>query len=301
MPKPVTKGDTLESYTSANYGKELFLAEAKVGKTISLLGGLLGVMPWQENGGVVDSPENLHVITFDEGALEGAKDFLITKCGAPKEIAKVHVVNLQHAAKKAFMSNTDYDGTFPSKVYDAIHEVQDLSGKKGVHALLFSSLTMCAKAWLRSISGPAFTGQAMKRSPMDQNKWGLFKQQITELQFAVQTDTYHTLWEAHLGEKMSKEKDTQGNAQMFDTLQVDGATGQTFPAQVARPYTMHRQRGGWKAKSDVDMVEFDTRPNLNFGSGIMSGRKAVGALEPKENDLTQMFHKLGLTVGQWGV
>lgn len=300
---PPVARDTLESYVSSTYGKELFLAEAKVGKTISLLGGLLGVMPWQENGGVIDDPAHLHVITFDASALGGALEFLTGQCGAPKDIGRVHVKNLQEAAKKAFSSNTEYDPYFLGQVYDAIHEVQDKSTKGGVHALLFSSLTMCAKSVLRSISGPAYRnlGEKMKASPMDQNKWGLFKQQITELQFATQVDTYHTIWEAHLGEKQSKDKtDSAGKPMVYDSIQVDGSASQTFPAQVERPYTMTRRKGGWKPGSKVDMVEIDTQPNLDFGDSIMSGRKVVGTLEPKENDLTTMFHKLGLKVGQWG-
>lgn len=307
-PKVVSKAparDSLDAYTSSVYGKELFLAEAKVGKTITLVGNLLGVMPWQENGGVIDDPANLHIITFDASALGGALNFLTTQCGASKEIGRVHVKNLQEVAKKAFASSTPYDPQFLTAVYDAIHEVQDKATKGGVHALLVSSLTMCAKAMLRSISGPAFgvldsKGQ-MKASPMDQNKWGLFKQQLTELQFATQVDTYHTIWEAHHGEKQSPTKtDSTGKPLVYDSIQVDGSAAQTFPAQVERPYTMHRRKGGYKPGSKVDLVEFDTQPNLDFSDSIMSGRQVVGVLDPKEQDLTVMFSKLGLAVGQWG-
>lgn len=305
---PAFAKDSLGAYSSSTYGKELFLAESKVGKTINLLGGLLGVLPWQEFGGVVDRPCNLHVITFDANALGGAFKFLTEKCGASQDIGQVHVKNLQAATKKAFASNTAYDPQFLTSVYDAVHEVQDRSTKGGVHALLFSSLTMCAKAVLRSISGPAFgiiaDGQKkgqMKASPMDENKWGLFAQQMTELQFATQVDTYHTIWEAHHGERMSKtETDAAGNKKKYDSIQVQGQTAVTFPAQVERPYLMKRLKGGWKPGAEVDMVEIDTRPNLDFGESIMSGRQVVGSLEPKENDITSMFSRLGLAVGQWG-
>lgn len=295
--------DSLGGYTSSGYGKELFLAEAKVGKTISLLGGLLGVLPWQEFGGVIDQPSSLHVITFDANALGGAAKFLIDKCGAAEAVKTVHVQNLQDATKKAFASDTAYDPRFLGAVYDAVHRVQDLSTKGGVHALLFSSLTMCAKGVLRSISGPAFNpgkDGMMKKSPMDENKWGLFAQQMTELQFATQVDTYHTIWEAHHGERLGKETDASGEKKKYDSIQVQGQTAVTFPAQVERPYIMKRLKGGWKPGSEVDMVEIDTRPNLDFGDSIMSGRQVIGSLEPKENDLTHMFNKLGLAVGQWG-
>lgn len=298
--------NTLEGYASSTYGKEIVLAPAKAGKTVALLGGLLGVLPWQDHGGVVSDPSCLHIISFDAATLDGAFQFLVGQCGAPKEVGKVDVRNLQDATRQAFASNTEYDGTFPARVYQEIYKVQQLaaSGNK-VHALLFSSLTMCARAWLRSISGPALALQdgkmVMKKSPMDQNKWGLFAQQMTELQFTAQADTYHTIWEAHWGEKESKtKKDSQGNAQVFDTIQVQGATAVQFPAQCERPYMLARKKGGWKPGSKVDMVELDTQPNLNFGESVMAGRKVVGVLEPKENDLTLMFHKLGLRIGGWG-
>lgn len=305
---PAFSKDSLGSYASSNYGKELFLAEAKVGKTINLLGGLLGVLPWQEFGGVVDHPRNLHVITFDANALGGAFKFLTEKCGAHQDIGHVHVQNLQEATKRAFAGDSGYDPRFLGAVYDAVHRVQDMATKGGVHALLFSSLTMCAKAVIRSIAGPAYAiiadGQKkgqMKSNPMDENKWGLFAQQMTELQFATQVDTYHTIWEAHHGERQSKtETDAAGNKKKYDSIQVQGQTAVTFPAQVERPYLMKRIKGGWQPGSEVDMVEIDTRPNLDFGDSIMSGRQVVGSLDPKENDLTAMFNKLGLTVGQWG-
>lgn len=299
------KPNTLGSYQSSKFGKEVVIAPAKVGKTATIVGNLLGVMPWQEYGGVVSNPSCLHVITFDASSLGGAYKFLTEQCGAPKDIADVDVINLQEATSKAFGSGTSYDSTFPNKVYDAVKRVQDKAARgNDVHALVFSSLTMCAKAWLRSISGPALgmnqKGE-MAKSPMDQNKWGLFAQQMTEFQFFVQTDTYHTIWETHWAEKESKtKKDGNGNPMVYDTIQVQGATATQFPAQCERPYMLERKKGGWKPGSKVDMVFFDTQPDLDFGESIMSGRKVTGVLDPKENDLTSMFNKLDLRIGGWG-
>ena len=299
---------TLEAYESSEYGKELVLAPAKIGKTVTLLGNALGVFPWQKYGGVVSDPSCLHVITFDASALGGAMKFLTDECGAPKEIGKVKVYNLQDAARKAFASTTEYDGTFAATVYETVERVQQAANVQNkVHALIFSSLTMCAKAWLRGLSGPAFSarpGTPMKKSPMDRNKWGLFAQQMTEFQFFTQADTYHTLWETHWGEKTSEtKKDASGNPISYDTIQVQGATAVQFPAQCERPYMLSRKKGPWdpkQPKSRVNMVEFDTQPNLDFGESMMAGRSVVGVLEPKENDLTYMFHKLGLRIGSWG-
>lgn len=294
--------DSLGGYASSAWGKELVLAPAKVGKTITLVGNLLGVMPWQEYGGVVTRPENLHVFTFDAATLGGAHTFFTKQCGAHQDVAKVHVVNLQDATAKAFSSTTDYDSTFPSLVMTKLREVQDRAAKGNeVHAVVFASLTMLAKAWLRSISGPALVAGVMRKSPMDQNKWGLFAQQMTEFQFNAQGGEHHTVWETHWAERESKtKKDSTGAPVVLDTIQVQGATATQFPAQVERPYMLTRRKGGWKQGSKVDMVEFDTQPNLDFGESIMSGRQTTGVLEPKENDMTLMFNKLGLRIGGWG-
>lgn len=300
---PPVLPNTLGSYSAGKYGNELVLAPAKIGKTVTIVGSLAGVMPWQEYGGVVDDPAHLHVITFDAVTMDGALDFYINQCGAPREVANIKVHNLEKDARKAFASTSEYDGTFAAKVYDAVHKVQDAAAKGGVHALVIASLTMCAKAWLRSISGPAFSGGGpMKKSPMDQNKWGLFAQQMTEFQFHVQADVYHTVWETHWSEKESKtKKDSTGAAQVFDSIQVQGKTAEQFPAQCARPYMLARQKGGGHGPhKKVDMVLWDTQPNLDFGESVMAGRKVVGVLEPKESDLTSMFARLGLAIGGWG-
>lgn len=300
---PAAGKNTLRGNVSSIYGKELFLAPAKCGKTLTIMGGLLGVMPWQEYGGVISDPKCLHIITFDAATLDGAYKFLTEQCGAPDAVGDVDVHNLQQAAAEAFRSTTEYDGTFPSKVYETLAKIQDKTTDGKVHAIMISSLTMCAKAWLRSISGPALDmrGSQMSKSPMDQNKWGLFAQQMTEFQFTVQADNYHSIWETHWAEKESKtKKDSQGNKLVLDTIQVQGQSNIQFPAQCERPYMLTRRKGGWKPGSKVDMVEIDTQPNLDFGESIMSGRKVVGVLEPKEKDLTEMFHKLGLRIGGWG-
>jgi hypothetical protein len=296
---------TLDSYESSTYGKELFVAKAKIGKTCTLIGNILGVMPWQEHGGIVDKPENLHVLTFDAAAADGVKEFLVNECGAPKEIGKVHIENLQRAAEKSFTGTGDYDGQFINTVYDAVHKIQDRTTRPGVHVVLVSSLTMFAKAALRSLSGPAFimNGTSMKKSPMDQNKWNLLKQIMTEFQWSVQQDSYHTFWEGHHGEKTSKETDGSGAPKVFDTIQLDGGTAKSFPAQVERIWEIHRSSMKWAGKdkkpSKVSLVHFDPFPTFDFGE-VQTGRKASSRLEPKEPCLTMAFHKLGLKIGGFG-
>lgn len=297
---------TLDNYESSTYGRELFVAPSKVGKSTTLIGNVLGVMPWQEHGGIVDKPEHLHILAFDAAAVDGVKEFLIDQCGAPKEIGKVHIENLQRASEQAFAAPGDYNGLFLNTLYDALRKVQDRTMRAGVHVVMFSSLTMAAKAILRGISGPAFqmSGTNMKKSPMDQNKWGLLKQVLTELQWTAQQDNYHTFWEGHHGEKTTKETDGTGTPMTFDTIQMDGGAAKTFPAQVERIWEIQKSPAKWKdpkTKKDtkVNMVNFDPFPVFDFGT-IQTGRKASSRLEPKEPCLTMAFHKLGLKIGGWG-
>ncbi len=296
---------TLGEYSSATYGKELFIAPAKGTKTTTLIGNILGVMPWQENGGIVDVPANLHILSFDASAIGGVYKFLTTDCGASEEIKKVHIENLQDTAKKAFASKTEYDPSFLGTLYDAIHKCQDRTSKPGTHVIMFSSFTMAAKAILRSISGPAFVNQGaqMKKSPMDQNKWNFLKQVMTELQWSVQQDNYHTIWEGHQGEKVTKETDGGGNPKTLDTIQVDGGTAKTFPAQVERVWEIVRSSikhvGKDKKPTRVALTHFNPNPSFDFGE-VQTGRGVTGVLDAKEPCLTVAFDKLGLKVGQWG-
>lgn len=296
---------TLGTYASSTYGKELFVSKAKIGKTVALVGSALGAFPWQQNGGVVDQPQNLHVMTFDAAALDGALDFLVKQCGAHKDIANARVYNLQQAAMEAFTRTSPYDGGFPARVYEELYKVKAAASKGGVHVVIISSVTLMAKAWLRSISGPAFAGGGtMMKSAMDQNKWNLFKQQMAEFQWQCQTDLYHTLWEAHHGERSTKD-DSSGMPSSMDTLQVDGSTSRTFPANVERIWEIKRTANpaknekGQPYNKSLHEVWFDPFPRFDFGD-IQTGRKVSGRLEPREPDLTVAFHKLGLKTGHWG-
>lgn len=300
---PVAASDTLATYQSSKYGKELFVSKAKVGKTVALVGNALGVFPWQEHGGIVDDPANLHIITLDAAALDGCFEFLTDICGAPKECGQAKVYNLQRHAEAAFTKGGSYDPTFPSAVYDELRKIRERVAKGGIHAVIVSSLTMLAKAWLRSISGPAFSPG--NKSAMDQNKWNSLKQQLGEFQWQAQSDQYHCLWEAHHGEKVEKDTGT-GMPSITDTLQVDGGTAKTFPANVERIWEIKRtanyakDSGGKVYNKHLHDVWFDPFPRFDFGD-IQTGRKVSGRLEPREPDLTRAFHALGLKVGHWGV
>lgn len=298
------KEQQLGQYESSKFGKEMIVGESKQGKTVSIVAGCLGVLPWQEYGGVVTRPENMHVITSDAAALAGAFDFMVKSCKVDKkqaaEIAKVHVINMQEDFKEAFACQREYDGLFFGKLLTAIKGVQDKTSKGGVHVLLFSSLTGFGRAIQRAIAGPSYAENrdgTMKKSAMDQNKWGLMGLQLNDLQNIGQMDGYHCIWEAHLMKKMSNETDGMGQTREVDTIQVQGSAGSSWAYNVERTYRFRRSFNQKFEKSGVDKTHFDTRPSFDF---IAGGRQTNELLEAQEPDITLMFSKLGLEVGGWG-
>ena len=62
--------------SSSDFLKMFTVAEGKVGKTTYLAASCLGALPHQTKGGLVDKPENLHIIGFDEAFVDG----LLSSC-----------------------------------------------------------------------------------------------------------------------------------------------------------------------------------------------------------------------------
>lgn len=299
------KEQTLGNYESSEYGKEMIVGESKQGKTVALVAGCLGVLPWQEHGGVVTKPENLHVLTSDAAALAGAYDFMVKSCKVDKktaaEIAKVDVINMQESFKAAFASDVEYDGKFFGELLVSIKKIQDKTTKGGVHALIFSSLTGFGRAIQRAIAGPSYSENrdgTMKKSAMDQNKWGLMGLQLNDLQNIGQRDGYHCIWEAHLMKKASTDTDGMGQTKEVDTIQVQGSAGSSWAYNVERTYRFKRKFGTRYDKYNVDQTYYDTKPRFDF---IAGGRQTNELLDEQEPDITLMFHKLNLKIGGWGV
>ncbi len=286
------KESTAEGYASTQFAKLLNVGENKQGKTATMVAGLLGVLPWQTSGGVVDRPSSLHVITFDANALGGIQGFLTKTCGAPKEALQLHVLNMQDDFRKASAGSDAYDGAFYGALFDAIQRCHDKAGS-GVHAVVFSSLTGVAAGLLRAISGPPSSG----KSNMDQNKWSLYGSQLAELQNFAQQDFLHTIWEAHLMKKVSNSKDEKGQPEEKDSIQVKGSMGASWGYNVEQIVRFRRSVGRKHPGSNCDLAYFDTRASLDFLAG---GRAFTEVLQPQEPCITQMFRKLGLKTGNWG-
>ena len=285
---------TGETYQSSEYEKALCAAEAKVGKTCFLTAGLLGVLPWQKYGGVVDRPENLHIITVDANAAGGIRRFIAETCSAPPEALKFDVLNLQDDFRAIHQSRTAYDYTFFNAFYQAIQEVANAAMRGGVHAVIASSLTSLAWGLQRGVGGPLEEGR--KGGAMDIAKWDTFAQQVAELRNYAQTDKWHTLWEAHIYKPVLISQD-KNDPPPKETLQIAGKTGQNFGNNVEHIYRIRRMSGQKFAATKCEKVYLDTQPAMDFLPG---GRNVTECLEAQEADITYAFHKLGLKIGRWG-
>lgn len=292
------KEETGATYQSSKYAKMLAVADAKVGKSTSLIAGCLGVLPWQTNGGVIDQPANLHVITTDANALGHIKTFLTQTCKASEQALTFRVYNMQDDYNKAFRDQDAYSSIFYNTLMATIQKVQERASRGGIHVLLLSSLTTMGRALQRGVSGPVESnGDTVKKSTMDKSKWPMFNMQLNELQAFAQSDLYHCIWEGHLGKKLDfTNKDDHGQPIEKDSIQLQGSVGASWAANVEQVVTMQRSFGQCHPGTKCDKTSFNTRPNLNM---VASGRGFTELLERSEPDITTMFEKLGLKVGKW--
>lgn len=273
-------------YASAKYAKALFLAEGKVGKSSFLVASALGLLPWQKQGGVVDRPENLHVLTFDSSALTGITGFLTKTCKAPEAALNFNVYNFQDDTRQVSLGSSDWDFSLYTAVREAANKIRQEAKKGGTHVVIVSSLTGIAQALKRSLAGPIGSGK--KGSGMDQAKWDAYGATLSEMRNALQDDAYHLFWEAHIFKS--------GGDEPKETLMLEGKSGQNFAFNVEQVFRVRRMFGQKSPNTNCDTVYLDTRPNMEC---VANGRGFNEALEAKEPDLTVALEKLGLKVGKW--
>jgi hypothetical protein len=268
------------------------MAGIKEGKTVFLVGSLLGVWPGQKFGGVVSRPENLHIVSIDTIAMRGCVNFLIKHCGAPEEIKKVRIYNMEEDARKAYASDTEWDYEFYNTLLDTYRRIRDRC-TGGVHAMLTSSLTAVGQALKRSLSGKPGAGQK-KGSGMDMAKWDALGSQLAEIRNVAQLDAAHCVWEAHL----DKKTEGTGHEEVTkDTLSLQGSTGKSFAMNVGMPFRLRKMPGQkYKTHPAVDQVVIETKPSLSF----LSQGRGFAELADRETDLTSVLRKLGYKVGHYG-
>lgn len=290
------KESTGNAAADSLYLKAMAAAEGKVGKTVYLIGAMLGLLPWQKFGGLVTAPEYLHVIAVDYGAITGVKHTL-KKLGAPHEALNFHMLSLQDDYRSIFQSQVEWDSTFYNASFQALRAVESAVAKKpkGVHAVLLSSVTTWANGIERGIAGPPGGDSGTKKgSGMDESKWQAVYGQVNEFRNYLQADKWHTLWEAHIDKVVPFSRD-QGEAK--ENIQIRGRAGRDFPNNVEQVFRIRRNMGATVEGTEFDEMYLDTRPNMEFFAG---GRGSTELLKPHEPDLVRAAHKLGLRVGGWG-
>lgn len=270
--------------SSSDYMKALYVAESKVGKTTYLAASCLGALPHQMEG-LVDKPENLHILGFDEGFVDGLLRFIKESCKRGDEYLNVSVHDLTDVVRKTGAQG-DWDYTLYNAVVAETEAIKRDVAKGGVHALVVSSLTGLANGLLAGLSGPPVSGK--KGAGMDQAKWGAFGHQLSTLRNLLQADTHHTFWEGHITKTSGEDAK--------ETMSVSGKTGQNFGYNTEQVFRLRREMSKYP-NSAVDKVFADTRPSLDFMSG---GRGFNESLDPREYDLVQVARKLGKKVGSFG-
>lgn len=288
---------------ASNTVKMLAASESKDGKTTTLIASILGLMPWQKEGGVISNPNNLHVLCTDTASLDKLKEFLVQHCNAPQSALQYRVYNMEEDYTKAFQNEYDFASGFYNSIATTIGKISERVRAKPneVSAVLFSSITTISRAILRGIQGGVIEdkkdSRVFSKSTMSIPKWSALKDQLNELQALGQGIPAHVFWEGHLGTKLDQEdKDEKGKAQEYHTINVPGSVGESWAANVSHPMVLVRRKGIAYPGTKVDKVEFDTQPNLKM-FGI--GRGASTHLNKFEPDLTLMLEKLGYKVGKW--
>lgn len=288
-----------EAYQGSEYAKVLAVAEAKVGKTTFFAASMLGALPWQESGGVVDKPENLHLLTFDSDALGGLNKFLKSACACPDGLKGVDVLNMEDDFRAVANTTGDYNFALYNAIAVALEEVRKATKtRKGVHALGISSLTSMCNGLQRAIWGaPGGADRGLNGGPRgfgaDPAKWQLLSQQIHELRSMAQMDGLHCFWEGHIDKPNSM--GLKGEEQKKETIRVPGEAGRSFAYNVSQVFRIRRLYGQKWQGSKVDKVFLDTQPSLDF----ISGGRGFSELDAQEPDMTVAFNKLGLEVGQY--
>lgn len=293
MTAPIKQ--TGATYRSSRFAKTLAVGPSKLGKTTALVANLLGVFPWQKYGGVITRPENLHIITCDASALSGVATFLTKYCNAPVEALNYNVYNFQDVIRETFELEADnpknkgYDSALFASLLACRDDIEQQCKKSGeVSAVLVSSLTGLAGGIER-----AMMGRPDDRGYGDQNKWQIFKARMFEIQNVFHRDLWHCIWEGHITKVPKGGKNNDGEEK--DSLSVSGKAGKDWAFNVEQVFRLRRELQLYE-KTGINQVKFDTKPTLDF---VANSRGSM-ELADQEIDLTVVYKKLGLEVGQWG-
>lgn len=270
--------------SSSDFMKMFAVAEGKVGKTTFLAASCLGALPHQTEG-LVDKPEHLHVIGFDEAFIDGLVRFIKDSCKRSEAYLALSVHDLTGVVRKAY-NGQDWNYAVYNAVMAEMQLINNEVKKGGVHATIFSSLSGLAggiKAGLAGAPNPAKKG-----SGMDQSKWDAMSHQLNAIRNFAQDDTQHIFWEGHVMKSSAAKEEDQK-----EENGIQGGAGKSWGFNVEQTVRLRREMAKYP-NTTVDKVFMDTRPTLDFVSG---GRGFNEALDPREYDLVAVAKKLGKKVG----
>lgn len=291
MIKPQTLDETGNS--TSKYGKFFVVSDAKIGKTTFLACSVLGCLPEQEFG-LVDKPEHLHIIAFDESAVDGLKEFIADACKRP-DCLKMTIWNMSTIARNAVLGG-GYDSTIMNTILAVLAEINKRAALGGVHAVLFSSFSRMGMALKYGLAGkptPNNSGQVMS-SGMNQTKWDILNADLETIRSEAHRDNKHVFWEGHVQTKfvMGTEENGQKSQGTEETVGVPGGEGRNWAANVAQVMRLRRDSVKYPGTL-IDKVSLDTRPSADF----ISGGRGFNKLAPKEYDIAKVCKILGLEVG----
>lgn len=262
-------------------------AEGKVGKTTFLAASCLGALPHQKKG-LVDKPENLHLIGFDQSFVDGLLRFLTESCKRGPEFLNISVHDLTSVTRKASLG-TGWDYGVYNATMAELRQIQADVKKGGIHATIFSSLSGLASGIKAGLAGAP--DPTKKGSGMDQSKWDGMSHQLNSLRNAAHDDTQHIFWEGHIMKSSAAKEEDQK-----DENGIQGSAGKSWGFHTDAVVRLRRETAKYPGTT-VDKVFMDTRPTLDFVSG---GRGFNEVMAPREYDLVEMAEKMGKKIGAYG-
>lgn len=292
------------NYAPCIYDKATFLSPGKVGKTCWLVGAALGVLPNQlksGSGAIVGKPEYLHVICIDNSAFSDVISFL-RHCGAPKEINRASIYNMQDDVNTLAAGDQEYDMGFYNAMLVLNQKIRAKVALGGTHAVIMSSLTGLATAIERGVAGPPGSagrvnaaGEMSGKGYMDPSKWQAHAQQMQQIRAKFQVDEFHMLWEGHIDvvKKFSMKFEEGG---VKESVAISGKTGRNWGWNTDHTYRLRRQFSDTWEGTNCDKIHMDTNPDMEF----FPGGRGQDKLKKKEYCLSTVYKKLGLKRGGWG-
>lgn len=277
--------------SASPFAKQVFMADAKMGKTTWLVSSLLGALPHQ-TGAVVSAPENLHLVGFDESFADGLSEFIVGMCKRDPKLLGVTVHDLSELRRKSGLQG-DWDFNFSNAIHSTTQKILAATSKPGVHAVVVSSLSGMNEGLYTGLAGmPGQTteaGKVSKGGGMDQSKWQDLERQVIAIRNRLQVNQHHVFWEAHIHHTRKMEGSGEVTVEELKCGRGDG--GKQFGVNVDFVFRLRREPAKFDGTS-VDKVFVDTKPQMGTFS---TGRKA-SLLADKETDLVQILTKLGKSV-----